>query len=109
MNGGLSGAVLDSKPYLSNPKKLAYLRQSLKDSPALHTIKGLLGSGDEYAEAVASLRHCYNRPHLLHREHVRAIMEAPILKNGHGKELCRLHNILSQHRRALKMMTYELS
>ena len=34
-------------------------------------------------------------------------MEAPVLKDGSGKELHLLQDILSQHLRALKVMKYE--
>ena len=36
-------------------------------------------------------------------------MEVPVLKDGSGKELSRLHNVLSQHLRALKVTKYEPS
>ena len=37
------------------------------------------------------------------------ILEAPSLKEGTGKELCRLHDTVQQHLRALKAMDYEPS
>ena len=46
----------------------------------------------------------YDRPRLLHQVHVRAIIEAPTLKDGNGRELRRLHDTLSQHLQALKNM-----
>ena len=101
--------AIHGKPYLSNPEKLAYLQQSPKDSPAWHTIKRHSGSGNDYAKAGISLNHRYDRPHFLHRVHVRAIMEVPILKEGNDKELHCLHNVLSQHLQELKVMKYELS
>ena len=51
----------------------------------------------------------YNRPRLIHQAHVRMIVEAPSLKDGHGKELRKLHYIIQQHLRALKAMGHELS
>ena len=37
-----------------------------------------------------------------------AIVEAPSLKDGSGKELRRLHDVLAQHLQAPKVMYYEL-
>ena len=36
-------------------------------------------------------------------------MDAPVVKEGNGKELSRLHDVLSQHLRALKAMDCEPS
>ena len=41
--------------------------------------------------------------------HVRAITEAPSLRDGSGKELQRLHEVTNQHLRALKALGYEPS
>ena len=51
----------------------------------------------------------YDRPRLIHQTHVRLILEAPPLKEGTGKELRRLHDIVTQHLRALKSMEYDPS
>ena len=101
--------AINSKPKLTNSEKLAYLRQAVKDGPAKNTIEGLTGSGDNYPEAIACLRSRYDKPRLLHQAHVRAIVEFPSLKEGNAKELRRLHEVLSQHLRALKAMKHEPS
>ena len=67
-------------------------------------MEGLSNSGDDYKEAIDCLRKRYDRPRLIHQAHVRAILEAPALKEGNGKELRRLHDIINQHLRALKAM-----
>ena len=100
---------IHSRTHLTDPEKLAYLRQSLKNGPARHVIEGLSGSGNDYAEAVECLQKRYDKPRLLHQAHVRAIIEAPGPKEGNGKELRRLHDVCSQHLRALKAMGYELT
>ena len=74
-----------------------------------HVIKGLLSSGNEYEVAIKCLHDQYEKPHLLHRIHVRTIMCVPILKDGSGKELCPLHDNLNQHLQALRAMKYEPS
>ena len=88
---------IHSRTHLTDPEKLAYLWQSLKNGSAQHIIEGLSGSGNDYVEAVECLQKCYNKPCLLPQAHVRAIIEAPRPKEGNGKELRRLHDGCSQH------------
>ena len=85
------------------------MRQSLKGGPAKRVLDGLSGVGNDYIEAIERLKKRYDRPRILHQEQVHAIFEAPMIKNGSGKELQRLHDICSQHLRALKTMKYEPS
>ena len=96
-----------SRSNLSDIEKLVYLQQAIKNSPARTCIEGLSRSGDQYGEAIECLKGRYNRPRLIHRAHVRNIMEAPPLKDGSAKELRHLHDILQQHLRALKSMELE--
>ena len=67
---------------LSNAEKPVYLQQAIKNGSARTCIEGLSCSGDQYEEAVACLKGRYNRPHLIHRGHVRTIMEAPPIRDG---------------------------
>ena len=101
-------SVHDQKS-LSNSEKLVYLKHALKDGAARQVVEGLSRSGDQYAEAVACLQGRYDRPRLIHQAHVRAILEAPSLKDGDGRELRRLHDVVNQHLRALRSMDYEPS
>ena len=94
---------------VSNAEKLAYLRNALKDGHAKSVIEGLSQSGDQYEEAIASLKSRYDRPRLIHQAHVRKVTEAPGLKDGSGKEIRRLHDSVQQHLRALKAMGEEPS
>ena len=72
-------------------------------------IEGLSESGEFYDDAIASLKARYDQPRLIHQSHVRLILKAPSLKDGTGHELCRLHDTVQQHLRALKAMAYEPS
>ena len=81
-----------SQTKLSNTEKLAYLKHAIKEGSARYVVEGLSGSGDHYSEAVECLRKRYDRPRLIHQAHVRAILEAPALKDGNGRELRRLHD-----------------
>jgi hypothetical protein len=92
---------------LSNVEKLVYLQQAIKDGSARTAIEGLSRSGDHYDEAVSCLKARYNRPRLIHRAHIRTILNIPPLKEGGGRELRHLHDVLQQHIRALKTMKTE--
>ena len=94
---------------ISEPEKLVYLQQAIKDGPAKSVIEGLSRSADHYADAIECLRSRFDRPRLIHREHVRKITTIPPLKDGTGKELRRLHGTILQHTRALKTMRHEPS
>ncbi len=94
---------------ISGTEKLVYLRHSLKDGSAKSVIEGLSRSGEQYPEAIESLKSRYSRPRLLHQTHVRRIYDVPSLKEGNGKELRRLHDTVQQHLRALKAMGEEPS
>ena len=50
-----------------------------------------------------------NRPRLIHQAHICAILEAAPLKDGHGRQLRKLHNVANQHLRALRTMEYDPS
>ena len=92
---------------LSDSEKLVYLQHALKEGFAKQAIEDLSRSGAYYAEAIECLRSRYNRPRLIHQAHVRMILESPLLKDGSGKELHRLHDTVQQHLRALKAMEYK--
>lgn len=100
---------VDSQPSLSDVEKLVYLRSSLIDGSAKHTIEGLSRTGECYQEAIECLKLRYDRPRLIHQTHVQMIVEATPLKEGNGKELRHLHDIAQQHLRALKSMDLEPS
>ena len=90
------------QPSLSDTEKFVYLQQSLKRGSASHVIDGLSHTGDNYPEAIASLRSRYDRPRLIHQAHVKVIIELSRVKDGTGKELRRFHDEVQQHLRALR-------
>ena len=56
-----------------------------------------------------SLHTRYDRPHLPHRTHFKMIIDAPTLKDGNGREVCRLHDTVQQHLCTLKDLGNEPS
>ena len=101
-------AAVHSKTSLSNAEKTVYLQHAIKDGSAKDAIEGLSHSGDNYEEAIECLKSRYNRPRLIQRTHVRLIVDTPPLKEGSGKELRRLHDVVQQHVRALKTLGCDL-
>ena len=93
---------------LSDSEKVAYLKHALKDGPAKHVIDGLSGSGDHYSEAIECLRKQYDRPRLIQQANVRVILDAQAIKDGCGKELQQLHDVITQHLSALRAMDYDI-
>ena len=89
------------------PKSPAYLRDTLKDGPALHVIENLTHDAEFYKEAIDCLRKRNDQARVIHQAHTRAILEASPLKDGNSKELRRLHDVARQHLRALRVMKYE--
>ena len=92
---------IDERTNLSDAEKFVYLQHSLKEGSAKGVIQGLSGTGEHYAKAVECLKARYDRPRLVHQSHVKAIVETPLIKDGNGRELRRLHDTLQQHLRAL--------
>ena len=98
--------TVHSKTHISDAEKFAYLRQAIKDGPARHVIEGLAHSASNYLNAVECLHKRYDKPRQTHKAHVKAILDVASVRDGHGKELRRLHDVLSQHLRALDAMEY---
>ena len=98
---------IHDRSHLSNAEKLVYLQQVVTNGSAKSGIEGLSCSGDNYKEAIDCLKICFNHPCLLHCAHLRKIVEDPSLKDGSGKELRRLHDVIQQRLRALKAMGAE--
>ena len=98
-----------NRPSLSNAEKLVYLQYALKDGSAKSIIAGLSQSGEHYDEAVKCLTDRFDRPRLIHQTHVKMILDAPQVRDGSGRELRRLHDVIQQHVRALKSMEQEPS
>ena len=85
-------------------EKLMYLQNAIKDKTAKSLIAGLMKSSEHFDEAIKCLQEGYNCPHQIHQKHICRIVEAPPLKDGTGKEIRALHNLVVQHLRALKSL-----
>lgn len=99
--------AIHSHTMLSNTEKLTYLQSSIKDIPAKTTIDGLSQSGNNYQEAIDTLKARYVRPCLVHQAHVWLIVEAPGLWEGSGHKLhCTQARIHSRRSSPVKFNNY---
>lgn len=94
---------------LSDSEKLVYLQHALKEGSAKPIIEGLSQSGEQYEEAIECLTARFDRPRLIYQTHVKLIIDTPPIRDGSGRELRRLHDIVQQHVRALKSLGDEPS
>ena len=69
----------------------------------MYLIHGLTQTLESYPEEIKCLHDHYNRPRIIHREHVRSILQAPIMRTNKGKELRKLYDMCKQHIRAIKL------
>ena len=97
-------ALIHSRKWVDDAEKFTYLRQALRDGPAQHVIGGLSQTTKNYKKPIEFLQEHYDRPRLIHQAHVRAIVDAPSLKDGNGRKLRRLHDTANQHMLAIKAM-----
>ena len=86
-------ATVHDKPHLEEVDKVTYLRDALKDGPARNVVQGLTQTAESYQDTVRCLKDHYDRPRLIHREHVWSIVQAPPMKAGNGKEIQRLYHL----------------
>ena len=95
-----------SKPQFSDPVKLAYLQQALKDGAARHAIEGLSGTASTYCEAVTMLQERYDR--LPTPSSPRALDSRSAFSKGwEWQGTTSSPRVLAQHLRVLKVMEYE--
>ena len=78
------------------------MRDALKDGPARNVVQGVTQKAESYQDTIGCLKDRYDRPRLIHREHVLNIVQAPPIKAKNGKELRRLYDPWNQHIRAIK-------
>ena len=86
-------AAAHDKPHLGEFDKLTYLRDAIKGGPAMFVIQGLTQTAESYSEAIKCLYDRYDCPRITHRENVRSILHAPIMKANNGKELRKLYDV----------------
>ena len=74
-----------------------FLQDAVKDGLTRLVIQGLTRKSESYKEAIKCLNKHYDQPQLVHKEHVRNIMDMVPVKNGSDKELRHLYDAAIQH------------
>ena len=78
-------------------QKLVYLQNAVEAGTAKYIIKGLSNSAGSYEQTVECLQQLYDKPMFIHQSHLRAVMEAPLIKAGSTNEMRLFHDIVNQH------------
>ena len=94
--------MIHNNERLHDAQKFVYFREAVKEGPAKQVIQGLSHSSGNYEEAVECLRKRYDKPCIIHQSHVKALVEAPNIRTGSGRELRQLHDIVGCHVRSLR-------
>ena len=94
--------AIHSNERLHDAHKFIYLREAVKDGPAKQVIQGISHSAGSYEEAVECLRKRYDRPRIIHKSHIKALVETPNVKTGSGRELRQLRDVVSCHACSLR-------
>ena len=74
--------AVHDRSHLSNAKKLAYFKHSIKEGASS---RGLSKSGDQYDEAIKCLKDQSNRPKLIHEAIIHRIIGIATLKEGNSR------------------------
>ena len=94
--------AIQSNERLHDAQKFVYLREAVKDGPAKQVIQGISHSAESYKEAVDCLHERHDRPRIIHKSHVKALVETPNIRTGSRKEFRQLHDVVSRHVRWLR-------
>ena len=97
-------ATIHNSKKLDDQLRMQYLLKSLTTKKAKDAIEGMNAVAEAYPEAVAALKNRFDRPQVIHRAHVRAILNIKPMKDGSSKELTKLYDTLQHHLRSLKAM-----
>ena len=81
-----------------------YLRHAIKDELANQGIEGLSQSTDQYEETIGCLKRRCDLLHPKRQAHICAIVDVSSVKEGNGKDLCCLYDVLNQYLRTLAAM-----
>ena len=97
-------ATIHNSKKLDDQLRMQYLLKSLTTKRAKDAIGGIDAVAEAYPEAVAALKNRFDRPQVIHRAHVRAILNIKPMKDCSSGELRKLHDTLQHHLQSLKAM-----
>lgn len=79
---------------------MQYLLKSLTTQKARDAVEGIDATAEAYPEAIAALKARFDRPQVIRRAHVRALLKARYVKEGSSSELQNLHDTFQHHLRS---------
>lgn len=82
---------------LDDQLRMQYVLKSLTTKKAKDAVEGIDAVAEAYPEAVAALKNRFDRPQVIHRAHVRAILNIKPMKDGSSGELRKPHDTLQHH------------
>ena len=97
-------ATIHKSTKLTDQLRMQYLLKSLTTQKARDAIEGIDATAEAYPEAIEALKARFDRPEVIHRAHVRALLKARYLKDGSSSELRNLHDTFQHHLRSLKAL-----
>ena len=98
-------ATIHNSKTLDDQLRMQYLLKSLVTKKAKNAIEGIDAVAEAYPEAIEALKARFDRPQIIHRAHVRALLSIKPMKDGLSAELRQLHDNLQHHLRSLKPWT----
>ena len=75
-------ATIHNSKKLDDQLRMQYLLKSLTTKRAKDAIEGIDAVAEAYPEAVEALKNRFDRPQVIHRAHVRAILNIKPMKDG---------------------------
>ncbi len=75
-------ATIHNSTKLTDQLRMQYLLKSLTTQKAKDAVEGIDATAEAYPEAVEELKARFDRPEVIHRAHVRALLKARYLKDG---------------------------
>eukprot|EP00794_Sanderia_malayensis_P010236 gene10236-11286_t len=97
-------ATIHSSKKLDDQLKMQYLLKSLITKRAKDAVQGIVAVAEAYPEAISALKARFDRPQIIHRAHVRSLLQTRSLKDGSSSELRQLHDTFQHNLRSLKAL-----
>ena len=97
-------ATIHKSKKLDDQLRMQYLLKSLVTKRAKDAIEGIDAVGEAYPEAIAALKARFDQPQVIHRAHVRALLNVKPSKDSSSAELRQLHDTFQHHLRSMKAL-----
>nr|CAI5859917.1 unnamed protein product [Callosobruchus analis] len=96
-------ALVHNEPYMENVKKFYYLLSCLKGDAA-KVVDSMAVTNDNYLTAWELLKSRFENPHIIVKNHVRALFELPSTTKDYHQSLRKLTDEVQKHIRSLEIL-----